>query len=213
MARRSSSTSSRLDPARMREDPRGGFTSATPRRATSHTWSALAKVVFHLRRSSLVTSWPQLSTTRTRRPETTGVGGPHEQDATRSGVHVVAPPRFDAGVIDPVEQRARIPRVKRGALVDGYGHQTARGAIKELASPPESAAAYWLPPARQKKTTRRPLPNVKNCASGAKGRFVHAPGRLLLDAVLFSLVLLAFDFSLGSLLLIEQDRFDGRDPS
>jgi hypothetical protein len=49
-------------------------------------------------------------------------------------------------------------------------------------------------------------------ASGAKSRFVHSPGRLLLSAALFSLVLLTLDLSLGSFLLIEQDRFDGRNP-
>ena len=48
--------------------------------------------------------------------------------------------------------------------------------------------------------------------SGAKSRFVHSPGRLLLSAALFSLVLLTLDLSLGSFLLIEQDRFDGRNP-
>ena len=47
---------------------------------------------------------------------------------------------------------------------------------------------------------------------GAKSRFVHSPGRLLLSAALFSLVLLTLDLPLGSFLLIEQDRFDGRNP-
>ena len=34
----------------------------------------------------------------------------------------------------------------------------------------------------------------------------------MLHAALFRLVLLTFDLSLRSFLLIEQDRFDGRDP-
>ena len=55
-------------------------------------------------------------------------------------------------------------------------------------------------------------PSGKAGASRAKSRFVHSPGRLLLNAALFSLVLLTLDLSLGSFLLIEQDRFDGRNP-
>ena len=49
-------------------------------------------------------------------------------------------------------------------------------------------------------------------ASGSKRRFVHSSGRLLLHAALCRLVLLTFDLSLRSFLLIEQERFDGRDP-